>query len=135
MSEKEIIEYLERSLNDDWNYYNCTKVKDRMAIQGILNLYKGTLNLYKQEKEKNKKLKKENEALEIIHKSYKEMIEENDLISKDKIRAKIKEIIQGSSRFNVLCKINENEETIKTRYAVQVLTKLLEENKSDENNI
>lgn len=37
---------------------------------------------------------KEIECLNVIHESYKEMIEENNYISKDKIREKIKELKQ-----------------------------------------
>ena len=38
------------------------------------------------------KQSKEIEALKLIHESYKEMIEENNYISKDKIKAKIQEL-------------------------------------------
>lgn len=39
-----------------------------------------------------KKLKRENEALEIIHETYKEVVDNGNFISKDKIKAKIKEL-------------------------------------------
>ena len=85
MSEEEIIKEIE-------NYENWKVVYNPVGVYQFIPLPKnykqaieGILDLYQKEKENNKKLDRENQALEIIHKSYKEMIEENNLISKDKI--------------------------------------------------
>ena len=49
--------------------------------------------------EKVKQLEKEIEALEIIHNTYKEMIEENNYISKDKIREILKDLDEFDTTF------------------------------------
>ena len=72
--------------------------------------------------EKVKQLEKEIEALEIIHNTYKEMIEENNYISKDKIReiiAEYKKQLQSA----------DTERTaIMLSNFIMVLNDLLEEN-------
>ena len=70
--------------------------------------------------EKVKQLEKEIEALEIIHNTYKEMIEENNYISKDKIRKKMREIMGYT--------ISSSEERHCQNYAYDRLKELLEEN-------
>lgn len=85
MKEKEAIEVLERVIMAD----RFDGLFSSIGI--IIEAMQSMINLYNKEKEKNKKLKKENNVLEIIHKSYKEMIEENNLISKDKNRVYEKE--------------------------------------------
>lgn len=92
---------------------------DYKAIELILNLIEKQQKELEQEKEKNKELEENYDKL------TKHFIENH--ISKDKIKEKIEEIINSSARYNVLCKINENEETRRTRYAVAVLKELLEE--------
>ena len=106
MSEEKIIEILKKLIS-----WKGMKVEIRdyeiEAIQGLLDLYN-------EEKNKNaslqkeiklmqncdlakviKKQEKEIEALKIIHNTYKEMIEENGYISKDKIREIIKKYGYG----------------------------------------
>ena len=97
MSEEEkAIETLKEVASDDFDTLG-DDISPKMA-QNILNV------IEKQQKEteekttillagaeKVKQLEKEIEALEIIHNTYKEMIEENNYISKDKIREIIAE--------------------------------------------
>ena len=98
MNEDEIIKQFEKMCIFDENCIevDCLEEKDLEAIRSLYNLYnkeKEKNNKLKKENEKNNKLKKENEALEIIHECYKEMVEENNLISKDKIREKINYVL------------------------------------------
>lgn len=60
----------------------------------IANVLETTLNLID-------KLQKENKSLEIIHECYKEMIEENDYISKDRIREEFEKFTAHNNCFNL----------------------------------
>ena len=128
MSEEEIaIETLKEVASDDFDTLG-DDISPKMA-QNILNV------IEKQQKEteekttillagaeKVKQLEKEIEALEIIHNTYKEMIEENNYISKDKIReiiAEYKKQLQSA----------DTERTaIMLSNFIMVLNDLLEEN-------
>ena len=63
--------------------------------------------------EKVKQLEKEIEALEIIHNTYKEMIEENNYISKDKIKERIDKYRKKIEKLHSQELWYEPEDTIK----------------------
>ena len=73
MTEEEI------KIIEDFLNYNTNKQISGIEINAISKL----LNCYY-------KQQKEIECLNVIHESYKEMIEENNYISKDKIKEKLK---------------------------------------------
>lgn len=72
LNKEEIIEYLQNSLNDEFNFKNCTRVQDKMAIKGILDLYQ-------KEKEKNKELEKQYKILEVEKVRYHIQYLESDI--------------------------------------------------------
>lgn len=113
-SEKDIITYLKNSLNDEFNFKNCTRIQDKMAIQGLLDLYE-------KEKGKNKRYLKYLENKDKHYESVLEYLEsekEQEYISKDKIREKI----EG------LRKIHEDRDfTNKESYYLDCYKELLEE--------
>ena len=76
--EKKAIEWFKEDLTkekEEMEYYNEYKKQIIKRNEKLLNIIE--------------KQQKEIEVLEIIHTTYKEMIEENNYISKDKIREKI----------------------------------------------
>jgi hypothetical protein len=100
--------------------------KESTKLETLIELlYTDRLSQYGKRKLVNyiEKQRKEIEALEIIHNTYKEMIEENNYISKDKIREKISQLkeIADEDNTDIYIKIDAYEE-------------LLEENEKYENN-
>ena len=78
-------------------------------------------------KQKNKKIDTKNaeiECLNIIHESYKEMVKENNYISKDKIKARIEEL-ENQKRQWIEDRDNKHKDS-EIIYAIEVLQSLLE---------
>ena len=111
-----------------------------MILQAVENLIAGYKKL-----EENKELKSDNyelnnrindlldlakqkdkeiECLNIIHESYKEMVKENNYISKDKIKAKIEEL-ENQKRQWIEDRDNKHKDS-EIIYAIEVLQSLLE---------
>lgn len=67
---------------------------------------------------------KEIECLNIIHESYKEMVKENNYISKDKLKAKIEEL-ENQKRQWIEDRDNKHKDS-EIIYAIEVLQSLLE---------
>ena len=72
LSEEEILEYLKNCLDDEFNFKNATRLKDKQAIQGLLDLYQ-------KEKEKNKELEKRYKILEVEKVRYNIQYLESDI--------------------------------------------------------
>lgn len=112
MTEEEKL--LVEMLNIEDTYIENSKVK---KVQYNTNEAKILFNLID-------KQQKEIECLNVIHESYKEMIEENNYISKDKIREKIEqlEIVKNTP-------VKDNSYTYKEciEYGIEELKELLEE--------
>lgn len=135
MSEEEIIESVKYHILLEYNGF-CNI--DKVSLQGLLDLYQ-------KEKEKNKELEKKYKEKNKLLKTYKGNLPKNveliclckddfernistDYISKDKIREQIKglkNIIEFRKPTYEDC----------LKYTIDILEDLLEENKSDENNI
>lgn len=60
MNIEEAFEYLKNCLNDEYNYKNATRKKDKQAIETLLTAYE-------KEKEKNKSLEQENSFLKMMY--------------------------------------------------------------------
>lgn len=114
--EKKAIEYWKRDI--ELYHYNTQLASEHYA-QIILNLIE--------------QQQKEIECLNVIHESYKEMVEENNYISKDKIKAKI-ELIKNDCkkcRFTGFCKDLLKNNQCSQGKAIKVLNELLEEKNDD----
>ena len=85
MNIEESVEYLKNCLNDEYNFKNATRKKDKEAIETLLTAYE-------KEKEKNKKIENE---LKDITKKYMEAESVKfwyNYIHKDKIRKMLQEL-------------------------------------------
>jgi gas vesicle protein len=86
--EKKAIDYLKNCLDNEYNFKNATRQKDKKAYNIILNL------IEKQQKE-IEELKAKNKILEAISLSFNE-IQDRDKHWKDKIKPKIEEVSDGT---------------------------------------
>lgn len=76
MNIEESVEYLKNCLNDEYNFKNATRKKDKEAIETLLTAYEKEI----EELEKNRK----------VSQNFAKIVA-TDYISKDKIKAKIEE--------------------------------------------
>lgn len=123
MSEEEIINYVEELLR-----LNYVQGQPYQAIKGLLDLYNkekqenikltNTIKYLKEEKERNKELLNEKES--VFDKGYLEGTRDGEETIRDEIRAIIKDYYERKSIPDLV---------------ISRIEELLEENKSNENNI
>jgi len=114
MNIEESVEYLKNCLNDEYNFKNATRKKDKEAIETLLTAYE-------KEKEKNKTLEELLQGnLFKLYKHYKDLASsyQANSVSKDKIKAEIKELQN--------MKVDGEVFTTSVNYAIMVLQSLLE---------
>ena len=88
MNIEESVEYLKNCLNDEYNFKNATRKKDKEAIETLLTAYE-------KEKEKNRKY-----LVNLTHEQYIKLVEQirSEINEEwnDKIKAKIEEVKDGT---------------------------------------
>lgn len=134
MSEEEIIESVKYHILLEYNGF-CNI--DKVSLQGILDLYQkekeenikltNTIKYLKEEKERNKELLNEKES--VFDKGYFEGTKDGEETIRDEIRFYYKKICASVNHFQ-----SKNDNNIVLRIK-EYLEELLEENKSNENNI
>ena len=110
MNIEESVEYLKNCLNDEYNFKNATRKKDKEAIETLLTAYE-------KEKEKNRKY-----LVNLTHEQYIKLVEQirSEINEEwnDKIKAKIEELERDK---NKLYKEQGNIEEIKIYSAIDII--------------
>lgn len=84
MTDKECLEYIENCLDDDFNYKNATREKDKLSHSIILNLIK----------KQSKEIEDNKKYIDLHYVPYEQYVSTTNGIDKkwkDKIKAKIEE--------------------------------------------
>ena len=119
MNIEESVEYLKKCLNDEYNFKNATRKKDKEAIETLLTAY---------EKEKGENVKLRLQDIPLIEgelKAYKDRVKElKEELEKEKEKNKELESDKEQLKYEIDCLKND----IKNMYCEEAVITIIEDN-------